>query len=189
MGRKTKMATKVADTDAGKVTFTFTDGTVQAISMTEIPAATQRALILHGIEQKGGDSYAGATMAVEEGRATNALAFGKASLARVLANLRAGIWTTKAEAGPSRLVRAVAEVLGIPVAAAGDRITGWEAGLESPDARMVERCKKSLAAVRSNPKIRLVLARMDREAAERRMAALAGAPVGKDDDLAAAFEE
>lgn len=172
MGKRIALATKVADVEAGTVTFRFADGSTEVIGIDEIPPETARALILHGIEQKGGDSYAGAAEAVEAGEATDKVSWAKAQLIRVLSNLRSGVWASREPAGPSRLARAIAEVTGKPVDEVAAQIAAWEA---ADDER--------LAKVKASPKVKAVLARMEREARERREAALAKAAAGSKDDI------
>lgn len=177
---KQKVAKKVADAESGTVQFRFRDGSSQTISLAELDGQTIRLLALHGLEQKIGDSYAGAQDAVDEGKATDVLSYTKAQAARVIANLKAAVWATR-EVGPSRLVIAVAEALGIDLQTAHDRIRLWQ---DSDNEVHV----KKLADAKRHPKVKLVLARLEKEAQERKMRALAGQD-GDDSDLADLFAD
>lgn len=76
-----KFSTKTIDRDAGTVTWTFGNGSVYTISLSEIPEDTVTDCALHGISQKGGDSYASAG---------GDYAFAEAALKTILSNLRNG---------------------------------------------------------------------------------------------------
>jgi hypothetical protein len=165
---KAKWAVRVPNSETRSIAFKFADGTEQTIYLRDIPEALSVALILHGLEAKIGDSYAGAAEAVESGKAITELAYAKAQVARVIGNLKAGIWASREAAGPGRLVVAVAEALGITEEKAAERINGWR-------DEGTEESKKKLAAVRNHPKVKLVMTRLEKEAQERKMRALNGA--------------
>lgn len=78
---KTQFCKKTIDVKAGKVTWTFGNGNVYVITLDEIPEDTQIHCALHGISQKGGDSYASAG---------GDYAFAESALTTTLGNLRNG---------------------------------------------------------------------------------------------------
>jgi hypothetical protein len=176
MGKRISLARKVSDVVAKIVTFKFGDGTEQVIGLSDLSSDMRDLLALHGLEQKIGDAYAGALDAVADGRAPDRITYAKAQAAAVIANLKAAIWASRESAGPSRLARAVAEVMGISVEQADERIRLWESD-ESEEPNLG---KAQLKKVRQNPKVREVLARMEQEAAARRAKALAAAAEADD---------
>lgn len=76
-----KFCSKTIDVEAGTVTWTFGNGNVQSISLSDIPEDTQTHCALHGISQKGGDSYASAG---------GDYAFAESALKTTLSNLISG---------------------------------------------------------------------------------------------------
>lgn len=85
------IAKKDYDVESGVVTFSFNDEakTVRAIRLDELNDETKRQATLHGLIQKGGDSYAGAS----------SIADAIESLDATLDNLRNGVWAEKREPG------------------------------------------------------------------------------------------
>jgi hypothetical protein len=86
---KTQKCTKKVRDDKTGVDFEFVNGTVVAINLDDIPEETKVQLMLHGISQKGGDSYAG-TETIEDAIA---------ALNGVRERLEKGEWTAGREGG------------------------------------------------------------------------------------------
>ena len=57
---RNKMAKKITDEAAGKITFEFSDGRTLSIAVSELTPEMATRAAMHGLSQKGGDSYAGA---------------------------------------------------------------------------------------------------------------------------------
>ena len=55
-----KIASKVVDVASQTVSFTFADGTHRSVSLEDLKPEIVTQLALHGLSQKGGDSYSGA---------------------------------------------------------------------------------------------------------------------------------
>jgi len=122
--------------------FTFGDGTVLSLDVSNLTEEIQTELMLHGALQKIGDSYAGAA---------GDYAYAKAQAEKVIQNLVDGVWKAAREAGESKpksgeLVQALAELKGLEVEAVA-------AAVEAMDE---ERRK----AVRSHPAVKAKIAEL-----------------------------
>lgn len=112
---KVKFCEKEYDVDSGVASFTFGNGEALELNVEELPADTQKTLMLHGLIQKVGDSFAGA-----KGDFAAALE----AAARVIEQLKEGKWTAGKGAGGeakprvTELAEAIARLKGIPVAQA-----------------------------------------------------------------------
>lgn len=120
--------------------FTFGDGTVLSLDVSNLSEEIQTELMLHGALQKIGDSYAGAA---------GDYAYAKAQAEKVIQNLIDGVWKAAREAGEAKpksgeLVQALAEIKGLEVEAVA-------AAVEAMDD---ERRK----AVRSHPAVKAKIA-------------------------------
>jgi hypothetical protein len=82
---RARIATKLIDPEAGTVTFDFTHGESSVYALSDLPAHIQTQLALHGISQKGGDSYSGEKEPREA----------KASADEVWARLVSGEWVVR----------------------------------------------------------------------------------------------
>lgn len=80
---KVAFCKKVINLEEQTVTWTFGNGAVRSISLDDLNEATQTHAALHGLSQKGGDSYASAG---------GDYAFAVAALDTTLGNLRAGVF-------------------------------------------------------------------------------------------------
>ncbi len=131
---------KEVSAEAGTVTWTFDDGSTQTFDLTKCSAEIQKRLALHGASQKGGDSYAGAA------GESDPLAYAKASVADVIAQLYAGEWraTSAGPRGPSDLALAVSRALGQTV--------------EEASAMLEELDDEGKKALRGKPKVKAQLA-------------------------------
>ena len=88
--------------DERSLTFAFANQTTQTVTVDEIPADLHAALLLHGLEQKTRDSYAGAKTVDEA----------IAAFTATLDTLRAGDWGKRREgAGPSQPALVVETVM------------------------------------------------------------------------------
>jgi hypothetical protein len=159
-----KVAKKTANVEAGTVGFEFatTPNPTQLLAdISKLPAAIVKRLALHGLSQKIGDSYAGASDAKEAAQFAN----------ETLADLLKGNWATRqASTGPkvSLLAEAVARVQKIPVEKAlatlqaianGD---GSEAGKKAGEEKV--------KAIRSVPNVRAAMAAIQAERAQAKAA-------------------
>jgi hypothetical protein len=111
--RFANMPKKIVNVEAQSVSFEFEDKSVLTIALSELSPATVIRAALHGISQKGGDSYAGAKDEADP------IAFAKAQVADVIRNLQAGDWRAASTgSGGSRisdLAKALAAATGKPV--------------------------------------------------------------------------
>lgn len=118
---------KTIDAAAGTVTWDFgDDAPVVVATLDAIPADIIRRLALHGLSQKGGDSYAGAKSAVDDGDATSVEAYARECVGDVIQTLIAGKWSERAAGtGAPRLtvlVEAYMRRKGLTEAEARERI-------------------------------------------------------------------
>lgn len=147
--KKVPFCSKEYDVDTGLCSFTFGDGTIVDFNLSEATGEAARILPLHGVMQKGGDSYAGAK---------GDFAAGIAALRDVLDNLRAGIWKGGRGEGESRprlgeLAEAIARIKSVPV----------EQALAAVEKATDEQRK----VWRSNAKVKSVIATLRAEAAAK----------------------
>jgi hypothetical protein len=148
-------ASVTTDFDANLITIEFGDGTKREFRPSDYPQEIRDRLELHGLKQKLVDSYSGAKKAVEDGDSESEVSYAQESVEDVHGNLADGSWTSRRESGGARttqLARAVAEVLGIPVAEAAEKLAGME-----------DDAKKALA---KHPKVQIALIHI-RQAAEQ----------------------
>jgi len=101
---------KAVDVEAGTVSLTFEDGDTLVCDIDKVPEATARQLMLHGLSQKEGDSYAGSKEIREAGGDVNQWAKDQAT--RVWQNILDGLWTVRGEGGArvTQLAQAVFDV-------------------------------------------------------------------------------
>ena len=151
---KAQFCKKDYDLDTGVVSFSFGDGETIEVNVNELPANIQSTLLLHGMSQKGGDSYAGA-----KGNYAEA----KSSLRSVIEALQAGNWGTgrEGEGGPR---------LG-ELSAAIARIKGIELDVASAAVEKADEAKRK--EWRAHPKIKAVIAQIRAEKAQAALEAAA----------------
>lgn len=82
---RNKMAKKIPDESAGKITFEFTDGRTLSMSVSELTDELKTRAAMHGVSQKVGDSYAGAESVDEAYDAANS----------TIEALKKGEWSTR----------------------------------------------------------------------------------------------
>lgn len=133
------------------VRFEFADGEYIQCDVRDLPNDIKDQLVLHGLSQKGGDSYAGAE-SVKEARV---------SCQTVVDNLKAGIWATKASKG-GKIVEALSRATQRPF---DECLEKWHG--------MDEAAQKEL---RKHPAIKKALAEIEAERAASLAAAAADAP-------------
>ena len=145
--KKVKFCDKDYDLDTGVCEFNFGDGEQIVVNVDELPADIQRQLTLHGMCQKGGDSYAGA-----KGNYAEA----KANLRQVIANLASGSWGSagEGEGKPKlgELSQAIARIKGIDLTVATAAVE------KADDAKRKE--------WRAHPKIKAAIAQLRAEKAQ-----------------------
>jgi hypothetical protein len=141
---------KAVNVEAQSVTITFEDGSELVMSLSELESDIITQLALHGLSQKGGDSYAGDKDRAQE------------LASAVWDNLKAGNWSVRGEGGPrvTQLVRALV----MKLAAAGKEIT--EADAAAKVAELDDDSKKALQAALA-PELAQVKAADAAAAAER----------------------
>lgn len=156
------MAKKTVNVEDGTVTFDFGEAGQTVINYDELPADIQRQLGLHGLSQKGGDSYAGAKSACAESDMDPEV-WSKGQVDSVAQQLAEGNWAVRAGGGGpaiTDLARALAEATG--------------SDLEDAVERLADADKDTKNALRKHPDIASVLARIRRERAEAKEKELAG---------------
>lgn len=164
MATKQSIAKKSADFENGVVRFEFADGDTREISLSDLTPEIVQNLALHGLSQKGGDSYAGA------GTEADPLATAKANLDAVLENLKAGNWTvrTGGTAGPraTMLAEAVARATGKELEECVEMVTELRTKAEAEDASDDD--KKRFQALKDHPAVKSALSdiRAERAAAK-----------------------
>lgn len=154
MSKANKAAAWAADVAEGRLTVTFADGSSRTLNVRDLDPGMVIRLALHGAEQKGRDSYAGAKEAIAEGKATDAVTYAKEQANRILDNLEAGVWAERATGDGGDLARALSEVTGRPVAEVAAAIKG--------------KSDEDKAKMRANPKVKAVLLRLAAERAAAR---------------------
>ena len=147
-----EIVTNEAGDPTGVIRWTYPDKSVTEFDLAKCPEPIKLRLALHGASQKGGDSYAGAA------GETDPIAFAKAQVEGVIAQLYAGDWRATVSAGPrvSDLAVAIAR-------ATGENLEGDDGAIAMVTA-MNEDEKK---AWRKKPKVAAELAKL---AAERAIA-------------------
>ena len=146
---RASICSKAINEDLSGVTFTFTDGETKTLNLSDLAPEIVTKLALHGLAQKGGDSYSGAK--AEE------LDIAKAKLDNVLSALRESRWSTVRAGGPvaTDLARAIANVTGRTLAEVVE-------ALSEVDASTKAKFKKT-------PEVARELYRMAQEKAEEEL--------------------
>lgn len=152
-----KIATKVMG--EGFVRFEFADGQFLQCDADAVRGDIVTRLMLHGISQKVGDSYAGAESVTEARMMAEA----------VWRNLTSGLWAVKATRG-GKIVEALHRVTGKAIEVCLEKWAGMDEAAQK--------------ALRKHPDIKRALADMEAE----RAAALAEAAGDDGDDLTALFD-
>ena len=147
--KKPSFCSKEYDLETGEVSFTFGNGKIVSCNISDFPAETQKQFTLHGISQKGGDSYAGVKGNFAEGAA---------NLEEVLANAKLGIWRAGRGEGESRprlgeLAEAIARIKSVPV--------------EQAMAAVEKATDEQRKTWRGNAKVKSVIAQLRAEAAAK----------------------
>lgn len=151
--KKVSFCKKDYDIETGEFEFAFGDGEKISGNMSDFPLDTQKQLGLHGIGQKGGDSYAGAA---------GDFAAAKAALRDVLSQLKLGVWKAGRGEGESRprlgeLAEAIARIKAVPV--------------EQAMAAVEKATDDQRKDWRSNAKVKAVIAQVRAEAAAKALEA------------------
>ena len=146
--KKVRFCSKEYDMDTGVVEFTFGNGKVLTIDSNSVPEETRKQLMLHGISQKVGDSFAGVKGNFVEG---------VANAGDTIAQLLAGVWKSDRE-GDARprlaeLAEAIARIKGVELEAATKAV---EAGTD-----------EQRKGWRSNAKVKSVIATIRAEKAAK----------------------
>lgn len=140
---------------AGSVlTWDFEDGGENiSLDVSTLPQDMRDRLEVHGAKQKIADAYAGAKQAVEEGDYPDAATYAREMVTAAIKKLQNSDWTSR-EPGAGRvtdLARALGEVTEFSV-------EDWSERLESAT-------KEEKAALRKQPQVAAVLARLKAERA------------------------
>ena len=158
---------KIIDTEAKSVTFNFgEDQEPLGLSLNDLPEEIVTHLALHGLSQKGGDSYAGKADEAPQ------------HVAAIFDQLKEGNWTSRASGsgGPrvTQLATAISTVLGIELNEVVEKLAGMEA--------------EQRKAISNEPKVAAELARIKAEAAAKRQKELAeAASESEGEDLSQLF--
>lgn len=158
----------VETTETG-IVFNFGANGTLACTVDQIPQHIRTRLMLHGLRQKVGDSYAGASAEAEKNGGTPG-ELAKQWASETFATLVAGEWSDKRAAGEgsiSLLAAALAQMRGVEVARAIEFLNG--------------KSKEDRQALRSNPKVAAVIAAIT---AARKQAVADAAAVPTVDPLA-----
>ena len=104
MATRNSLCKKTVDVEAGTVTFEFTNDQTVVFDLATLDEAGMKRAALHGISQKGGDSYAGLKSADEAQK----------SLVATLEAVEKGEWNTRTPGEPriGVLVQALARAAG-----------------------------------------------------------------------------
>lgn len=148
-----KVAKKDTDLTKGTVTFTFSNGGVVVAGVGKLSKDIQAHLMLHGLAQKVGDSYAGAENADEAQKFAT----------ETLADLEKGSWTTRAaSSGPkiSLLAEAVARLRKVTIDKATEVITGLNATDEG---------KETVKKLRAHPAVKAAMTAISAERAAAKL--------------------
>lgn len=147
--KKVKFADKEYDLDTGELTITFGNGKVVSADSNKIPEETRKQLMLHGLAQKVGDSYAGA-----KGN------FGEAiqSAEDVVEQLYAGVWKSARGEGDAkpRLAELAEAIVRIK-----------QCTLEQATAAVEKGTDEQRKQWRSNAKVKAVIAQIRAEKAAK----------------------
>jgi hypothetical protein len=150
---KTKLVEKVADVDAGRVTFKFEDGEEAVFEVSRVDDAISSRLMLHGASQKIGDSYAGAG----DDEIADPLAYAKERVRDTIAQLYAGDWRTASTGTGGILAEAMSAVSGKSREECAEALAGM-----SDDEKKDLRKKKKIAAALGRIKLQRDAARVAR---------------------------
>lgn len=152
---KVKFSKKEYDLDTGECNFIFESGTPQeetiSVNVNDLPPEIQKQLMLHGMSQKGGDSYASVKGNVQQA---------KANLRDVISQLQGGEWRGAGdEARPrlAELAEAISRIKGTDLEktkeavekASDDQRKNWRsnAGVKAMIAKIrAEKAAKALEA-------------------------------------------
>lgn len=151
------MTKKVVNLESQSIAFTFDDGSVQTCELGKVPAALHVRIMLHGLSQKIGDSYANAA------KAENPLTFAKESAAETIAQIYAGEWNAARTGGGGKRVSLFAQALA--------RITGKS--VDEADAFEESLDETQLKAWKAKEKVRQMMAIITAERAAARARKLA----------------
>ncbi len=140
MAARNSLCKKVVDLEAGTVAFAFTDAETVTFNIGDLDEKGLRRAALHGISQKGGDSYAGVKSVKEA----------QENLVKTLQAVEKGDWSTRVPGEPriTVLVSALAR-------AAGKTEEEAKAVIETIKSNPDEEAGKfQLKALNSDPAIR-----------------------------------
>ena len=157
---KVTFCKKVINLEEQTVTWTFGNGAVRSISLDDLNEATQTHAALHGLSQKGGDSYASAG---------GDYAFAVAALDTTLGNLRAGVFNN-VRTGDGQ-PKGVGELAAALVLAAG-------ISMEEATALLANADEATVKAIRTNGEVKVAIADIRAEKARAKAAAAVAASGG-----------
>ena len=146
--KKVKFCNKEYDLDTGLVEFQFGNGKTLSCDSNKIPEETRKQLMLHGISQKVGDSFAGVKGNYAEGMQ---------NAQDTIDQLYAGVWKAAREddARPrlAELAEAIARIKQVP--------------LEAATAAVEKGSDEQRKSWRSNAKVKAVIAQIRAEKAAK----------------------
>lgn len=159
-----KIAKKTVTCDGvtGRVQFDFMDGTTQRYGLNDLSEEMVIRLAVHGLSQKLGDTYAGATSVKEA----------KGMVEELFTAMVNGDWTIKGERTGTGgiLAEALSVVTGQPLEACAEKLREME--------------EEQTKALKKNPQIKAVIAEINLERAKAKAKATA---TDEGEDLSALF--
>jgi hypothetical protein len=161
-GKKLKFCDKDFDLDEKKVIFAFGNGTTLELEVGSLTPELQTRLMLHGALQKIGDSYAGAK---------GDFAQGIRDAQAVIDGLKSGEWRSAAGEGEGRprlgeLAEAVSRIKQVP--------------LDKAMAAVEKMDDKARKDIRSNAKVKAVIAQIRAEKAQKELESAANTELSID---------
>jgi len=126
-------AKKIIDLKDQSVTWNWSDGSSDQIHLSDFPTDIITRLALHGLAQKGGDSYS----------SVNTLAEAQKAFKNTLLALRDGEWNLKGEGRTSYLVRAISRLTERSIAEVMETVSR----LSKADKRKLEKDPKVAKAI------------------------------------------
>ncbi len=163
------MAKKIVNLETATVEFDFTKdgGEKLAVALSELPAEIVQRLALHGLSQKGGDSYAAAK------NQANPVAWAQEQVKGIIESLKKGVFNAGRTGEGTARVSILARALHNLKIAAGEASTEAEAQafVDSLSKEQVAEYKGKKKVARELDKIRLADAKARLERAEKAAAA------------------
>lgn len=161
MAKRNSLCKKTVDLENGTVSFWFTDSDTVTFNIGDLDDAGLKRAALHGISQKGGDSYAGVKTVKEA----------QENLVKTLAAVEKGDWSTRAPGEPRTavLVESLARAAGKTLEQAQKVIDGIKDFIDSEKTveENAEVVKEKLKALNADPAVKKAKAELAMEKASK----------------------